>query len=263
MKNKIILERRKNFISFGDLEDQAEIVVDNESENVIEFNRIRDNEQVIITVNQKSCLKITLNDDCRLQIVLVVNAPTNLNLICHNRVNLSLFNLIYCQVSLQNRFSVDFIGENSFFSMQTLDYINTQNCHQNNIIINHLKQNNESLMKNNLVAQNRGKIILDGITKIHQGSKKSYAEQDNRGVILDDCSTIKAIPCLLIDEFDCNAHHGAAIGKISDEGLFYLMSRGLNKKDALNLIISGFIKPFTDNIKNEILKNQLQDFFSI
>ena len=82
----------------------------------------------------------------------------------------------------------------------------------------------------------------------------SNCRQLSRGVVLDDESHIKSKPILLIDEFDCFASHGAAIGKLRDEDLFYLMSRGLNKNDAFLLILEGIIKPFIDNISIEELK---------
>ena len=151
---------------------------------------------------------------------------------------------------------------NFLLNLNTLDYLNTQNTHKNIILINHNNISTTGIMKNNLIAKNKGKIVLDGVSKIKKGNRLSNARQSNRGVLLDDISSIKTIPCLLIDEYDCKANHGAAIGKISDDGLFYLMSRGLSKKDAMNLIISGFIKPFMDKIKDETLQKELFEFYN-
>jgi len=74
---------------------------------------------------------------------------------------------------------------------------------------------------------------------------------------MDDESNITANPILLIDEFDCFANHGAAIGKINDEDLFYLMSRGLTKNEAFTLMLQGMIKPYIDSIPLDSLKETI------
>ena len=88
---------------------------------------------------------------------------------------------------------------------------------------------------------------------------KSKCAQLSRGIVMDDKSMIQAKPILLIDEFDCFANHGASIGKMSDEDLFYLMSRGLTKNQAFLLILGGIIRPFIESIPNEEIRNELEE----
>ena len=85
----------------------------------------------------------------------------------------------------------------------------------------------------------------------------SKASQLSRGVILDDDSNVTANPILLIDEYDCFANHGAEIGKINDEDLFYLMSRGLSKTEAFTLMLQGMVRPYIDSIPLESLKEEI------
>ena len=88
---------------------------------------------------------------------------------------------------------------------------------------------------------------------------KSKCSQKTRGIVMDDESEIVANPILLIDEYDCFANHGASIGKVNDEELFYLMSRGLTKDESVLLILSGMVLPFINEIPNENLKNELSE----
>jgi len=76
---------------------------------------------------------------------------------------------------------------------------------------------------------------------------------------MDNSSTVESKPILLIDEYDCFANHGAAIGKVNDEDLFYLMSRGLNKTDAFLLILAGIINPFIDSLEYEEYRDELNN----
>ena len=85
--------------------------------------------------------------------------------------------------------------------------------------------------------------------------KKSIAHQKNNGIILAKKAQLHANPLLLIDEFDVEASHGAAIGKIDDEQLYYLMSRGLTLQEAEKLIISGFLTPVLTLLDSDALKN--------
>ena len=88
---------------------------------------------------------------------------------------------------------------------------------------------------------------------------KSRCSQISRGVVMDDDSEVLAKPILLIDEFDCFANHGAAIGKISDENLFYMMSRGLTKDESVLLILQGMINPYVENIPLDSFKEELKN----
>lgn len=104
------------------------------------------------------------------------------------------------------------------------------------------------------VSSKEGDIIIDGINQIGKGMNGSISSLNIRGLILDSNAKIAANPALLIDEFDVKANHGATVGKISDEGLYYLMSRGISKQDATLLIINGFLIPIIESIKDDKFK---------
>ena len=76
-------------------------------------------------------------------------------------------------------------------------------------------------------------------------------------IILDLTSAISANPLLQIDEFDVEANHGASIGAIDDEDLYYLMSRGLTKTQSEQLIVTGYMNPIISKINDELIKNYI------
>lgn len=92
---------------------------------------------------------------------------------------------------------------------------------------------------------------------IKNGMSKSDCRQLSKGVVMDDHASVTSKPILLIDEYDVNAYHGASIGKMSDEDLFYLMSRGLNKTDAFKLILTGIVNPFLNSISDDTIKEEV------
>ena len=131
---------------------------------------------------------------------------------------------------------------------------------KNNFVqyVSHNKPLTFSNIKNVGVAMNGSKIVFDTTGKIEKGMAKSKCAQLSRGIVMDDNSVVTAKPILLIDEYDCFANHGASIGKMSDEDLFYLMSRGITKKDAFLLILKGIIHPFIESIKIDEIKERIE-----
>ena len=76
-------------------------------------------------------------------------------------------------------------------------------------------------------------------------------------------SHISASPILEIEDFDVVASHGASIGAIDEEMLYYLMSRGIKRSDAEKLVISGFINPFLASITEEKLHNWIMSLINL
>lgn len=120
-------------------------------------------------------------------------------------------------------------------------------------LIEHGAPNTEGYIENYGVANNSSALLFEGVGKIRKGMKGSIARQQNKGIVLGENARLDANPLLLIDEYDVEASHGASIGKIDDEQLYYLMSRGLTKKDAERLIISGFLSPIIELLKSDVL----------
>ncbi len=143
----------------------------------------------------------------------------------------------------------------SIFNSKVL-IINDNKNSNYEIYVNHQAKYTKSNIYNFGLSMNDANIKFDITGKINKGMSKSNCEQLSRGVVIGN-STVEAKPILLIDEYDCIAHHGASIGKMSDDDLFYLMSRGLTKNEAFFLILKGIVKPFTDRLPIDSLKDEV------
>ncbi len=117
--------------------------------------------------------------------------------------------------------------------------------------IEHIGEGSVSKINNIGVALNNANILFDTIGYVKKGIKGCDCRQLSKGVIVGDNSKITTKPILLIDEFDVMAYHGATIGKMSDDELFYLMSRGLSKNEAFLLILDGLINPILDKVEDD------------
>lgn len=83
--------------------------------------------------------------------------------------------------------------------------------------------------------------IFRGIIRVHEGAQRTDAYQTNRNLILSDRAVATSLPNLEIEADDVRCSHGATVGQLDAEALFYLMSRGLNREQAERLVVLGFL----------------------
>lgn len=107
------------------------------------------------------------------------------------------------------------------------------------------------------ILLDQSQLTFNGIGHIIHGAHGANAEQENRVLMLSDQARGDANPILLIDENDVLAGHAASIGKVDQEQMYYLMSRGINAQTAQNLVIRGFLGPVIVEMPNKKVRQQL------
>jgi len=148
------------------------------------------------------------------------------------------------------------IGEGSNVSIRAVAISSTNNNQTIDIELVHAAKNSTGMMHNIAIANDNGKVVLNGVEKILKGMKNANAYQSLKGIIGSDKAVIEVNPILLIDEYDVKAGHGATIGKLDQNSVYYLMSRGLERKEAEKLMINGFLNPIIKEIADETLKER-------
>lgn len=116
-----------------------------------------------------------------------------------------------------------------------------------------------SQLDNYGVCRDNAKLIFSGICQIDKGSHASKAHQNAKIMIFDEKSNGVAKPILKIDENDIEASHASVVGKINDEHLFYLTSRGLTEERAKQLITFGYLKPILKGFDDEEIIAHIED----
>ncbi|MDO4940224.1 MAG: Fe-S cluster assembly protein SufB [Erysipelotrichaceae bacterium] len=115
----------------------------------------------------------------------------------------------------------------------------------------HLAPHTSSTIISKSLARTGGKVNYRGLVSIGSKALHSKAKVECDTLILDDISSSDTIPTNIISNNTSTIEHEATVSKISEEQLFYLMSRGLSKEDATQMIILGFIEPFTRELPME------------
>lgn len=126
-----------------------------------------------------------------------------------------------------------------------------------NVSVVHEAKNTYAKVDNYGVCKDTGKLLFAGVSHILNKSIESETYQNAKIMVFDKECIATAKPILKIDENDIIANHAAVVGKVNDEHLFYLTSRGLSESQAKEIITFGYLKPILegfveDNIKEEI-----------
>ena len=123
----------------------------------------------------------------------------------------------------------------------------------------HVAPNTTSSIVSKSISRGGGKVNYRGKVVFGKKAKGSRSNIECDTIILDDISTSDTIPVNVIKNSDVFLQHEATVSKISEEQLFYLMSRGLTEAEATEMIVMGFIEPFAKELPMEyaIELNQL------
>lgn len=107
----------------------------------------------------------------------------------------------------------------------------------------HVAPNTSSTIRSKSISKNGGVSTYRGLVRILPNATGCTTSVDCDALILDEKSVSNTIPELKIENNDVTAAHEAKVGKISEEAIFYLQSRGLSEQEAMEMVVSGFIEP--------------------
>ena len=130
----------------------------------------------------------------------------------------------------------------------------------------HLAPNTTSKVTSKSVSRLDGRSTYRGLLSVAKGATNVKATVRCDALLLDDTSKTETYPYMEINQEDATITHEATVGKIGDEQIFYLMSRGFNEEEALTLIVNGFMEPFTKELPmeyavelNRLIKLEMDD----
>lgn len=115
----------------------------------------------------------------------------------------------------------------------------------------HFAPNTSSRITSKSVSKDGGRTTYRGLLKVEEGCKNVKSHVTCDALILDELSASDTVPYMEINEKNVNIEHEATVGKIGEEQLFYLMSRGLSQYQAMTMIVSGFMEPFAKELPLE------------
>jgi len=109
----------------------------------------------------------------------------------------------------------------------------------------HLAPDTHSNVISKSISFGGGISTYRGLLKIVKGAKGSVSHVQCDALMPDNISHANTVPYIKVNEEDVTLGHEAKVGRISEEEIFYLMSRGLTVEEAINLVVQGFMEPVT------------------
>ena len=115
----------------------------------------------------------------------------------------------------------------------------------------HLASDTQSRITSKSVSQNGGRVTYRGHLAVAKGAKNVKSNVRCDALLLDTVSRSDTYPYMDIEEEDASITHEATVGKISEDVLYYMMSRGLTENEAMNMVVLGFLEVFTKELPME------------
>jgi Fe-S cluster assembly protein SufD len=126
-------------------------------------------------------------------------------------------------------------------------------------LIDHREPHGTSRQNYKGILDGKSRAVFNGRVYVHEGAHQTDAEQSNKNLLLSTDARVDTKPQLEIYNDDVKCSHGATVGQLEEEELFYLLSRGLHTDLARNLLTYGFAEEIVERVKFDSIRAQLDE----
>lgn len=145
-------------------------------------------------------------------------------------------------------------GENSNLAINSLVLPVDKEVCDTRTYLEHNKGYCQSRQLHKTIVRDRARAVFNGMIKVAQHALKTDGQMTNNNLLLGRLAEVDTKPQLEIYADDVKCSHGATVGRIDEEQMFYLRARGISEEDAQRMIIYAFAAELTEAIDNETLK---------
>lgn len=156
----------------------------------------------------------------------------------------------------------DLNSSNSSYNLNNLYVGINEDVIDMNYLINLNKPNTNSELVIEGLLNDKSKKSFKGTLDFKEGSSDSVGHENENCVLLSDDAKSKSLPMMLCHEESVDGAHGVSTGKIDEDRLFYLMSRGLSKEESIRLILNANINKILSNLDDEELQDKLANYIN-
>ena len=160
----------------------------------------------------------------------------------------------------RNNINVDLVEENASVNLNTLFSPNEKLHIDNQLKIIHIGEKCESSLDYRGILKDQSTGVFGGTVYVDQEAADTQSNMTNRNLLLSDHARINTKPVLEIYNEDVQCTHSATSGRLDEEKLFYIQSRGIGESDAMNILIQSFASELVEKIKNSQMKRIFQEY---
>ena len=163
----------------------------------------------------------------------------------------------------KNEINTNLKGEYSSAFVNGIFSLNNNKHHEIRTIINHLTEKTKSYQLIKSVLEDGSKAADQGKIFVNSEAQKTDGYQLSKAILLSENAEFNAKPELEIYADDVKCSHGSASGSLNENSIFYLMTRGLNYKEAKELLINGFLLDVIEKITDREIKNLIKNMIGV
>lgn len=160
----------------------------------------------------------------------------------------------------RNTLNVELSSEGAECVLNGLYFVRGRQHVDNHTTINHAKPAGKSRQLYKGILDGHARGVFSGKIFVRKDAQKTDANQTNKNLLLSDHASVDTRPQLEIFADDVKCTHGAAVGQLDPEAIFYLKSRGMEEGQARNLLTYGFANEVIERIELEALRSELDRF---
>lgn len=154
---------------------------------------------------------------------------------------------------------IELVGDDSSAELNALYFAAYEEKYDMNFIIRQMGKRTDAKMNVYGALGGNADKIFRGTLDFVQGCSGSVGNEKEEIILLSDGVRNRTVPLMLSGEDDVDGHHAASIGRMDEEKLFYLMSRGLDEEEAKRLVLEATFAPVVNMIENEALKAEVEE----
>jgi Fe-S cluster assembly protein SufD len=181
-----------------------------------------------------------------------------IELIAERNTTIATHSLSFGGALVRNDINVLLNDEGSHCDLNGLYAVNGAQLVDHHTLIDHAKPHCTSHQLYKGVLDGRSTGVFNGKIIVRADAQKTDAIQNNRNLLLSREANVNTKPQLQIDANDVRCTHGATVGQLDKESMFYLQSRGINRKEARNLLTYAFAADILERIKIEPIRDHFE-----
>ncbi len=164
---------------------------------------------------------------------------------------------------VRNNLNVVIDGQQAEAHLNGLFIAKGQQLVDNHTLVDHQQPNCNSNELYKGIITGKATAVFNGKIYVRKDAQKTNAYQSSKNILLSDDGTINTKPQLEIYADDVKCSHGTSTGKIDEEAMFYLKSRGIGEENAKRLLMHAFAGEVVEKVKIESLKNYLEELITV
>ncbi len=161
--------------------------------------------------------------------------------------------------TVRNNLNISLKDKNCYANMYGFYAVKNKSHIDNHTSVDHMDENSISNEHYKGIVEGGSRGVFNGKIYVRQKAQKTNAFQSNNNILLSDNAKVNTKPQLEIWADDVKCSHGCTVGQLDEDALFYLMTRGIPRKEATSILLSAFSSDITEKIDDKSLRKYYEE----